>query len=250
MKPKTIRIRRSRPSALSLALALMLTMLFVYLISLSASPDADDGSAVAAQAPGSADVRMEGLSAAFLCKTQCDNLLEARVAAANCAQEGGAGLILAEGGQYAVIRAALPADDAPEGALVRSGDGLTLKLSGPGGEIRAVSDTIDFLRAQAVETGSLAGALEQGDTDAASIAALLDVYRTRGRRALSQLREIQTPGPIVERLERAAASAVERLDAAREAPDAGKVRLIHAAACAEWISLLTDLPAGGDAPLT
>lgn len=238
MKLQTVRVRRSRPSALSLAIALMITMAFVYLISLSAAPEADDA---AVQFADSADVHMEGLSIAFVCENRFDSLLEARVAAAKCAQDGGAGLILAEAERYAVVREAVSADGAGEGAFVRAADGLTLRLSGPADEIRAVADAVDFLRAQASETGSLAHALESGDTNAASIAALLNVYRTQGARALDALARISAPEASVARIQSAVQSALNRLDDAAKSVDAGRVRLIHAAACAEWIRLLTEL---------
>lgn len=239
MKLKTVRVRRSHPSALSVAMALMLTMLFVYLISLSAAPK-QEGDAVAAQATGSAEVRMEGLEVAFDCASSHENLLEARVAAANCAQSGGAGLILAEGGRYAVVREALPAESAAKGAPVRSAGGLTMQLSGPAGETGAVADSVAFLRGQASETGSLAAALEGGGTDAPSIAALLRVYRTQGGRALEDLEALRAQNAIAARLGSSVQAALDRLDAAIDAPDAGKLRLIHAAACAEWIALLNE----------
>ena len=238
MKLKTVRVRRSRPSALSVALALMLTMLFVYLISLSAAPKKESG-AVAAQAAGSAEVRMEGMEVAFDCASSHENLLEARVAAANCAQSGGAGLILAEGGRYAVVREALSVESAAKDAPIRSAGGLTLQLSGPAGEVGAVSDAVAFLRAQAAETGGLAAALDNGSTDASSIAALLRIYRTQGGKALDALEAISTQS-VVDRLRSSVQTALDRLDAAIDAPDAGKLRLIHAAACAEWIALLNE----------
>ena len=56
MKLKTIKVRRSRPSALSMALALLLTMLCVYLLSLSSN---DDAQQAAAQGSAQADIRLE-----------------------------------------------------------------------------------------------------------------------------------------------------------------------------------------------
>ena len=240
MKLKTVRVRRSRPSALALALALMLTMLFVYLISLSAG-DKAAGNPVSASAVGSAEVRMEGLSVAFSVERRCDALLEARIEAARCAETGGAGLILADSDRYAVIRAAHPESTAPEDAIVRDADGLTLRLSGRAEEIGAVTDAVAFLRAQAAETGSLAAALETGDTDATSITALLRIYRTQGGRVQTSLNAVESSASAVAQLKRATESALTRLDAAIAEPDPGKLRLIHAAGCAEWIRLLTEL---------
>lgn len=242
MKLKTVRMRRSSPSPLSLALALMITMLCVYLISLSALPDGESDAA-SAQTPSVAELRMEGLDAAFLCESRTPSQLEARVLAARCAEGGGAGLIIADADGYAVIREAVSPESADETALRRSADGLTLKLTGASGEIAAVSDAVSFLRAQASETGSLAAALENGDTDAASISALMNVYRTQARRALEGMRAISAPGAVTDRLIFAVEAALARLDDAAAAPDPGKIKLIHAAACAEWISILNEFVA-------
>ena len=241
MKLKTIRVRRSRPSAPALALALALTMLCVYLISLSSSPEEVASDAATASAAGEAEVRMEGLDAAFICDALCGDLTEARVAAANCASNGGAGMLLREGEQFAVVREAVSPDAAPEDAVRRSASGLTLRLSGPASEVAAVSDAVAFLRAQASETGSLAAALESGDTDAKSLTALLEVYRTQGARARGALEEVSARSDTVERLQSAVQAELDRLNGAIQSPDAGKIKLIHAAACGEWISLLNAL---------
>ena len=243
MKLKTIRVRRSRPSALSLALALMITMFFVYMVSLSSQPRKSADTAAAA-IQNSAEVHMEGLESAFICTGRYEDQLEARIHAAQCAQNGGAGLILADGGQYAVIAEVRSGATADENALLRSAPGLTLKITGPADQIAAVSDAVAFLRAQASETGSLAGALEGGDTDAASLCALLNIYRTRGESILSALRSIENPDGVVQRLVSAMEAGLERIDAALAHTDPGKIKLIHAAACGEWISILESFAAG------
>ncbi len=243
MKLKTVRVPRSRPTAPALALALALTMLCVYLISLSAAPGPAPGDAAAASAPGQAELRMEGLEAAFICDELCDDLTQARVAAANCAASGGAGMLLGEDGRFAVVREAVAAGSAPGDALRRGADGLTLRLNGPASEIAAVSDAVGFLHAQAAETGSLSAALEAGDASADSVVALLEVYRSQGARARDALEAVSGGGEIVERLRSAVQSELDRLDAAIAAPDSGKLKLIHAAACGEWINMLSSLPA-------
>ncbi len=238
---KTIRVRRSRPSPLALALALMLTMLFVYGISLSV-PDAEDADDASALPPATAEVRMEGLDVSFLCAERVSDPLEARVRAAHCDQQDGAGLILADGDTYAIILEAVSDPDAA-GGIRRQAGGLTLKLRGGAAEIAAVSGAVDFLRAQAVETGSLAAALEDGSTDAASIRTLLGLYRTQGARVQGALEDCDAGASAVEPFRAATGSALERLDAAIAETDPGSLRLIHAAACAEWIQLLETLTA-------
>ena len=239
MNPRTIRLRRSHPSALSLALALMLTMFIVYMASLPAVPRAD-ADAAAARPDGAAEMRMEGLDIAFACAGRYENLLEARVQAARCAQDGGAGLILADGNRFAVVSEALPPDEAPEGSILRSCGGLTLKTSGPAGDIAALSDMLSFLRFQASETGALAEALENGNTDANAVCALLDIYRSRGQRALSALQAAEGPDPVVARMVSAGEKALQNIESAAKSPSAGSLRLLHAAACAEWVDMIDD----------
>ena len=216
-------------------------MLFVYLISLTSIPQKEESGEAAASAAGEAEVRMEGMDTAFICDALCDDLTEARVAAANCASNGGAGILLREGEKFAVVREAVSPDAAPADAVFRSAPGLTLRLTGPAAEVAAVSDAVAFLRAQATETGSLSAALESGDTDAKSLTALLEVYRTQGARARTALEKVSARSDAVERLQSAVQSELDRLDSAIRSPDAGKMKLIHAAACGEWISLINAL---------
>lgn len=240
MKLKTVRVRRSHPSALSAALALMLTMLFVYLISLSSATEEDSQSAASAVS-ATANVRMEALSVAFELEGRYGLSLEAQVAAANCAQAGGAGLILPDGEQYAVVRAVSSAAEG-ENILRRSADGLTLQISGSAAEIAAITDAVDFLRAQATETGSLAQALENGDVDAATMETLLELYRTRAENAFSALQHMNSDNAVAAQLSRATQAALSRLQSSA-APTPSGVRLIQTAACAQWIALLEEFAA-------
>lgn len=242
MKLKTVRVRRSNPSVLALALAMMLTMLCVYLISLSALPE-EENNAAAGQAVSTAEIRMEGLEAAFLLSARTSNHLEARVFAARCAENDDAGLILANGGDYCVISEAVSPENAGTSDLHLHADGLTLKLQGSSGEITAVSDSIDFLRALATETGGLASSVENGDTDLPSVCSLLGVYRTRGQKAQDALARISVSNAITDRLRNSVHASLTRIESAIAEPDTGKIKLIHAAACAEWISILEEFVA-------
>lgn len=243
MKLKTVRVRRSRPSALALALSLMMTMLCVYLISLSAQTG--DASDAVSHASDSAEVRMEGLEIAFLLEARSTNQLEARVLAACCANSGGAGLILSDSSGYAVIREAVAPENAGSDDLYRSANALTLKLKGSSSELTAISDAVAFLRALACETGALDRSVSDGDTDLDSICSLLELYRTQGERALVALKAVRSDAAVVKRLRSAVHDALERLDSALSEPDVGKIKLIHAAACGEWISMLDDFSAEG-----
>lgn len=242
LKLKTVRVRRSNPSALALALAMMLTMLCVYLISLSAIPEQKTNS-VSGQTAASAEVHMEGLEVSFLLHARTNNQLEARVLAARCADAGGAGLILSDGADYCVISQAVSVENAGTNDLHLHADGLSLKLQGSSDEIAAVSDSIAFLRALATETSGLAAAVENGDTDLPSVCSLLDVYRTQGQKALVGLENISGSDDTIRRLISSVHASLTRIDSAIENPGIGKIKLIHAAACGEWISILEEFVA-------
>lgn len=244
MKLKTVRVRRSRPSTLSLALALMITMLCVYLGTLASLPEpaADTASS---EATSGSEVRMEGMDVIFECEGRYDTLMEAQVISAYCAQSGGAGLVLDENGQYAVVRNT--AKTPGENSISRSARGLTLKLTGTTDEIASISDAAAFLYAQASETGSLAQNLENGDTDEESIAALMRIYITRGRKIQTALNSVESNDEVIQLLRQNIKAALSRLKAAENAPDTGKLRLVHAAACADWIDMLNWLTEKGDA---
>lgn len=238
----TIQIRRARPSALALALALLLTMLFVYAAVRPALSNHGAKQAAAAE-PISTELRMEGLEAHFLIADRCDDPLQARILAARCAQDGGAGLILPDGDGFAIIRdTGKPSED----TLSRSSAGLTLRMEGSAAGLAAVSDAVSFLRAQATETSALAGALENGDTDAASLQALMRVYHTQGRRVLDNL---AAPGshPVINMLQESVSSCLMRLDSAIADPSPASIRLVHAAACAQWLGLQDELRSGNNA---
>ena len=243
MKLKTVRVRRSNPSALALALAVMLTMLCVYLISLSALPEKKTSTA-SGQAQSTAEIRMESLEAGFLLYARSSNQLEARVLAARCADNDGAGLILSDGGDYCIISEAVPHEDTGTNDLRLSAEGLTLKLRGTSDEITAISDTVAFLRSLAAETGGLAASVEAGNTDLSSVCSLLDVYRTQGRKVLELLGKIVPANDVISRLSAAMQANITRIESTRSEPDVGKIKLIHAAACAEWISILEEFASG------
>ena len=163
--------------------------------------------------------------------------------AARCANAGGAGLILSDGGDYCVISQAVSAESAGTNDLHLRADGLTLKLRGNAGEIAAVSDSIAFLRALATETSGLAAAIEVGDTDLPSVCSLLNVYRAQGQKALDGLESISGPDSTIRRLTTSTHASLTRIDSAIAEPDVGKIKLIHAAACGEWISIVEDFVA-------
>lgn len=238
MKLKTIRVRRSRPSTLALALALMLTMLCVYILSL---PGRSQAQQVSAQTAAQADVHMPGLEAVFQCAGRYENPMDAKIAAAKCAENGGAGLILLQEDQYAVISHAGGA--AGESAFARKSDGLTLRLDGASDEITAVSDAAAFLQALHTETASLANSILNGDTNENSMSLLMNIYRTRGERIQNGLIGIETGSVVVSTMLEYVERTLLRIECCESLPNAAHLRYLHAAACADWVELLDTLRA-------
>ena len=89
----------------------------------------------------------------------------------------------------------------------------------------------------------LAAAVENGDTDLPSVCSLLNVYRTQGQKALEGLEKISNPDETIRRLISSVHASLNRIYSAINDPDIGKIKLIHAAACGEWISILEEFVA-------
>jgi len=235
---QTIRLRRSRPSSLSIAVALAITMLIVWLVSLQSCPKEEAKSASAAMS--ASEIRMEAMEARFLLSGVHDDKTQANVSAALCAENGGAGLVLRDGERFAVAQAANDDSSGSESPVIqRSCRGLTLKIEAPAAVIGAISDGLSAMRALAEETRDLASSLERGETDGRTIAALLNVYRTQLSRAMDEIKN--HPFPALALIERALENSIARTDAAIAETTPGKLRLMHAAGCMEWISLSGNL---------
>ena len=235
---QTIRLRRARPSSTAIALALAITMLMVYLLSLQAcSRESVQASALQ---PGSALLRMEPLELQFLLSSTHDDEIRARVAAAQCARDGGAGLVLPNDGRYAVVYEAggdYSGADAP--VIMRRSRGLSLKFEAPADLIAAASGGISALRALAGETASLAVALDRNESDERSVSALLNVRRTKLKSAAAGLSGCEHTAAAL--LRTSFESAAGWLDEVMNDPSPGKIRLIQAAACLEWLELAEGL---------
>ena len=235
---QTIRVRRERPASLSIAMALAITMLIVYLLSIQSCPENVEAAAVL---PSAAEVRMEGMETAFLLSSVHDDRTQANVAAAKCARNGGAGLVLQEEGQFSVVYEAgrdFPDADAP--VILRRCEGLTLQIKAPADAIAAISDGIQALNLMITETASLADSMEKGECASDTVFSLLKLHQTRISRALETL-----PGTHAATLHLSAAleSALEGINHAMKSPEPGRIRLLHAAGCAEWMELAGNLRA-------
>ena len=240
MPMKTVRMRRSRPSALSLALALMLTMLFVYAVTLSAPEKVRTASS---QAQARQEIYLEALTARFLVYARAQDGYAARIEAANCFESGGAGWIISEKDCYAVISDMAVAADGKENAgniIERTAGGLTMEISGRADQAAAVADGAQFLRSIAAETAFLASSLESGG-DVSGVRAMMGVYKTRADKICAALEGADNPAAVL--IREAARRTSGRIDAAFSDMRPAKIRLIHTAANAEWLSLIEGLNA-------
>lgn len=217
MPLKTVYVRKSRPSALALLLALMLTMLFVYAVKRSADTDAAEQAS--AQAHMQAEIRIDAFSAQFLIYTQTEDDFSARIEAANCAEKGGAGCIIAEGDRWYVISDVAKASE-PD-TLNLSADGFSMSISGRADQVGAVQAGIDLLQNIAAES-------IEGDGSV-----LIDVYQTQAKRICAILKDVEAAKPIYE-------AVVRTLDCM----DSENLRLLHTAANLEWLELMQELCGG------
>ena len=73
--------------------------------------------------------------------------------------------------------------------------------------------------------------------------ALLEVYRTQGEKVQAALADCgESSSGTIGLFRTAVDSCVDRLNAAISETDPASLRLIHAAACAQWLQLLEALP--------
>lgn len=234
---KTVRVRRSRPSPPALALALLITMLCVYFVSLSAGEE--QAGEASARAYMRDEIHMDALTAHFSVYARTPDAFAARAEAANCALQGGAGWILRDGGDYAVVFDTAKPDETQENGaniLSRSAGGFTLAFSGPAAQVSAAREGVEFLRAMAVETGALAASVEGGEN---SVDALMALYKTRAERISAALAGAESAAAML--IRDAVLRTDARIDCALSGMDAAKIRLVHTAANAEWISLTEEL---------
>ena len=233
-------MRRNRPSALSLALALMLTMLFVYAVTLSAPEKAQKASA---QPHVQQEIHLDALTARFWVYARPQDGYAARIEAANCFESGGSGWIINDDGGYAVIYDMAKAGDEKENKdniIERTAGGVTLQISGRAEQASAVADGAQFLRAMATETAYLASSLENSG-DGSGTRAMLGVYKTRADKIAETLEGEENPAAML--IYDAVQRTSGRIDSAFSDMRAAKIRLIHTAANAEWLSLIEGLNA-------
>lgn len=262
-----VRVRRDRPTALSWAVALAVTMLAVYLITLSAVPQAEDaaGSAVRGERV-TLEATLEGVEMYFADLGCHGDAGEARIAAAQLAQRGAAGVVWTDAAGSHVLGAAyeLEADAARIAARLADRESLaadvlrlsagpvTLRITAAKADAEAVVQADKILRAQLAQTAGMALQVDRGELPAASARTLAAVSASEldgARRALAAI-----PGGaddavcvgLTARLE-ALSESLRSLSRGKDSGAAlsGRLRCCHVAGVLSLIELLDELNAGG-----
>ena len=187
-----VRVRRDRPSALSWALALALTMLAVYLITLSAPSPDDAAEASASSGRVTRELELAGVEAYFAELGCYDNLTQARIAAAEFAQRGAAGVIREDAGGWHVIGAgyALEADARRVAEQLSEREGVeasvfslssapvTLRVTATVEDIDAIAAADSAWSAQLDQIAALALRVDRGEIGDRSARTLAAVARS------------------------------------------------------------------------
>lgn len=201
---KRVRVRRDRPSALSWALALAVTMLAVYLVTLSAPaviPEAEEAGAPAARV--TRELTLAGTVAHLVDLGVHSDGTAARIAAANFAQRGAAGVVLPRDDGFHVIGACyeneadaariaqrLSAQEIPAGTLTLSAQAVSLRITAPESDADAIAEADRALRSALCQAGALALQIDRGENSASQARTLAAVARSELDRAERQLAQV------------------------------------------------------------
>lgn len=203
--PKTVRVRRDRPSALSWALALAVTMLAVYLITLTAPAAREEAAETAARGPRvTQELTLEGETAYFADLGCHADALLARTAAAQLAARGAAGVTYRDAEGIHVLGAAyrLEADAAriarqlsqreqlSAAVLELSAEPVSLRITAPEQDVQAIVDADSILHTQLKQIASMALQVDRGELSAESARTLAAVACSELDAARNQLEQI------------------------------------------------------------
>ena len=262
-----VRVRRDRPTALSWAVALAVTMLAVYLITLIAAPKEDAAESAAVQGERvTVDATLEGVEMYFADLGCHGDAGEARVAAAQLAQRGAAGVVWTDaagshvlGAAYALeadaarIASRLAQREALEANVLKLAAGpVSLRITAAEADAEAVVQADKILRAQLAQTAGMALQVDRGELPAASARMLAAVSASEldaARKALAAI-----PGgaddPVCAGLSaqlEALSESLKSLSRGRDSGAAlsGRLRCCHVTGVLSLIGLLSDLNAGG-----
>ena len=259
-----IRVRRERPSALSWAIALAVTMLAVYVVTLGIPDQSEAKEAASVAERITSEVVLEGMSVHFAALGSYPDAAEARVAAAAYAQRGAAGLVCRDGDVWRVLSAgyALAADaeriagqlsqreNVETTALHFSAEAVTLRITAPESDIRAIESADRALREHLNQAASLALQVDRGELTPLSARTLASVSEAELRTALTALESIggakENPvcAGLIRLLTRMCIAFDEASGKASSAVLSGRLRLCYAEGSIALIEFLNTLSGG------
>lgn len=198
-----VRVRRDRPSALSWAVALAVTMLAVYLITLSA-PAAKKAQPAVSEARVTRQIDFEGVQVYFADLGVYPDEWQARVAAADYASLGAAGVAYENTDGWHVLGAgyALEADakriaerlggqlGVETGVVALSGPAVSIRVTAPEGDAEAIAAADAGLRTQLDQLSAIALQVDRDEISFASARTLARVAASEARKARGRLEEI------------------------------------------------------------
>lgn len=197
-----VRVRRDRPTALSWALALAVTMLAVYLITLSAPRPGP-----VEEARGERITRELSFDAASVHLVRLGaypDAASARIAAADLAGRGAAGVVYPVDGGFTILSAAYEnsgdaeriagrlseSEGLPGGVVSLSAEGISMMVTAPEEDFNAIVLAEDCLRTQLDQLSQMALQLDRGELRPTAARTLAAVSRSELRRAREALSEV------------------------------------------------------------
>lgn len=257
-----VRVRRERPTALSRALALAVTMLAVYLATLGAPEKEVDAEPALGGARVTREVTLQGVQMYFADLGVHADPLQARIAAADLASRGAAGVVRADASGHHVLGAAyeLEADarriaqrlteqeNLSAAVLPLSVDEVSLRITAPEGDIEAIVAADAALRAQLNQAASMALQMDRGELPAASARTLAavsasELKNTKGRlQKVSGAEEHPVSAGLIAQLDALAQNLSETARSGdRAAALSGRLRSCHVSGMLNLIEWLDSL---------
>ena len=198
-----VRVRRERPSALTWAIALAVTMLAVYFVTLSA-PEEKKAEAASSDVRVTRELEFESVTVHFADLGCFSDASRARIAAAEFAGRGAAGVVYEDDAGFHVLGAGyhLEADakriaqrlDSQEqigsAVLTLSAPALSLRVTAPEKDVEAITDADRILRMQMDQLNAIALQLDRGEISAASARTLAKVAAAEVRAVRRRLEDI------------------------------------------------------------
>ncbi len=256
-----VRVRRERPSALSWALALAVTMLAVYLITLSV-PDGERVEDAASDVRVTREIDLSGVTMHFASMGTYPDEWQARIAAAERASQGAAGVVYQDQDIWHVLGAGydLEADakriaarlsseeNMDAAAIALSAPKISLRITAPEGDAEAIADADRVIRMQLKQLNTLALQVDRGEISYASARTLARVAASECREARKRLEAVSGSenqpvcAGLIGQLRRLEGNLSQVTKGRVEAAElSGRIRSCHVDGMLQLIGFLNDL---------